>query len=426
MKRFVYDVVVIGGGPAGLAAALEARKNGAEKILICERGSCLGGILEQCIHNGFGLQYFKEELTGPEYADRFIKKVEETDIDVKLDTMVIDILADKRVIAVNETDGLFEMETGAVILAMGCRERTREALAIPGDRPSGIMTAGTAQRYVNVEGYLPGKEVVILGSGDIGLIMARRLTLEGANVKGVLEIMPFSTGLIRNKVQCLDDYDIPLYFNHTVVAIHGKERLQGVTAAEVDQALKPIEGTEKYIPCDTLLLSVGLIPENELSKKIDVRLDPATKGPVVDEKRRTSVPWIFASGNVLHVHDLVDNVTKEGEIAGKSAAEYVQNQFRSRRTRIEVLRGENIGYVVPQYIDFEDRDEKSVRLYMRVKHPDRDVSLVVKNKNGGTIAAFKRDVITPGSMIALPIPTAKLLSDLDSIRVSVVKEGGTE
>lgn len=421
MKKLNYDIVVIGGGPAGLSAALEAKKNGVEKILICERGSCLGGILEQCIHNGFGLQYFKEELTGPEYADRFIKKVQETDIDVKLDTMVIDILEDKKVIAVNRTDGLFEVETKAVILAMGCRERTREALTIPGDRPSGVMTAGTAQRYVNVEGYLPGKEFVILGSGDIGLIMARRLTLEGANVKGVLEIMPFSTGLVRNKVQCLDDYGIPLYLHHTVVEIHGKERLEGVTVAEVDDRLKPIHGTEKYIPCDTLLLSVGLIPENELSKKINVRLDPVTKGPVVDEKRRTNVPWVFASGNVLHVHDLVDNVTAEGETAGKSAAEYIHSQFKVREKRIEVSRGDNIAYVVPQFIDFDNTQEKVVKLYMRVKHPDTNVGIVVKDNTGKALANYKRDIVTPGSMITLPIPANLLLPDLDNISVSVAK-----
>lgn len=319
-----YDIVIIGGGPAGLAAAVSARKSGIESILILERDKELGGILNQCIHNGFGLHTFQEELTGPEYAGRFIEQVEELQIEYKLHTMVMDIGSDKTVTAMNSTDGLFEIKAGAVILAMGCRERSRGALNIPGYRPAGIFSAGTAQRLVNMEGYLPGRKVVILGSGDIGLIMARRMTLEGAQVLAVAELMPYSGGLKRNIVQCLDDYGIPLKLSHTVVEIRGKERVEGITLAQVDEKGRPIPGTEEDYECDTLLLSVGLIPENELSVGMGVELSRVTSGPVVNESLETNIEGVFACGNVLHVHDLVDFVSEEAAAAGRCAARYVQ------------------------------------------------------------------------------------------------------
>ncbi|NLG02868.1 MAG: FAD-dependent oxidoreductase [Clostridia bacterium] len=317
------DLVIIGGGPAGLAAALAAYEAGVKEVLILERDLELGGILNQCIHNGFGLHTFKEELTGPEYAARYIERVKQTKIEYLLDTMVVDIDQSKNVTAMNREQGIIQIEAKAIILAMGCRERTRGALNIPGYRPAGIYTAGTAQYYVNIKGKLPGREVVILGSGDIGLIMARRMTLEGAKVKLVAEIMPKSGGLKRNIVQCLDDFHIPLLLNHTVVDIHGKERLCGVTIAKVDESLKPILETQEYIPCDTLLLSVGLIPENELSAGLGIQFDPKTSLPVVDDHLQTSHPGVFACGNVLHVHDLVDHVSKEADKAGAFAAAYI-------------------------------------------------------------------------------------------------------
>lgn len=326
MKSIIADIAVIGGGPAGMAAALEAHRQGAKKVLIIERNLELGGILQQCIHHGFGLHFFRAELTGPEYAQRFINLVKETEIQVFLETMVLEITSECKIFAVNSEAGMLEIEAKAIVLAMGCRERTRGALRIPGSRPAGIFSAGTAQRYVNIDGYLPGKKAVILGSGDIGLIMARRFTLEGAKVQAVVEALPHPAGLTRNVVQCLEDFEIPLYLESTVVEIHGKKRLEAVTIAKVDGAWNPISGTEQEISCDTLLLSVGLVPENELSSQAGITLDPVTGGPIVDESLMTNLPGIFACGNVLHVHDLVDNVSTESAKAGEFAAEYARKK----------------------------------------------------------------------------------------------------
>ena len=356
-----YDIVIIGCGPAGLAAAAAAYDAGAGKILILERDRMLGGILNQCIHNGFGLHTFNEELTGPEYADRFIRKVEERKIEYKLNTMVMNMTADRTITAMNREDGMFDIEAGAVILAMGCRERPRGALNIPGYRPAGIFTAGTAQRLVNMEGFMPGREVVILGSGDIGLIMARRMTLEGAKVKVVAELMPYSGGLKRNIVQCLDDFGIPLKLSTTVVDIEGKERVEGVTLAKVDGSGKPIPGTEEHYTCDTLLLSVGLIPENDLSRQMGVEMSPVTRGPVVNESLETNLPGVFACGNVLHVHDLVDFVSEEAGIAGRNAAEYVKTgRGAGKESGIPVIAKDGVRYTVPSSIRPEFMNDRLV------------------------------------------------------------------
>ncbi|MGN1191614.1 MAG: NAD(P)/FAD-dependent oxidoreductase [Dorea sp.] len=414
-----YEVVIVGGGPAGLAAAIAARENGIRDILILERDGELGGILNQCIHNGFGLHTFQEELTGPEYADRFIRQVKEQNIEYKLNTMVMHIEENKKIIAMNRQDGMFELQAEAVILAMGCRERPRGALNIPGYRPAGIFSAGTAQRLVNIEGYMPGREVVILGSGDIGLIMARRMTLEGAKVKVVAELMPYSGGLKRNIVQCLDDYGIPLKLSHTVVDIHGKERVEGVTLAEVDEKGNPIPGTEEEISCDTLLLSVGLIPENELSRECGVRMDPVTRGPRVDDSLETSVPGIFACGNVLHVHDLVDFVSEEAGLAGTYAAEYVKRKKREKcdknsgkndgdtfREGVRIIPTGGVRYTVPQVIHPASMGDKVV-VRFRVARPYRKCRIRV-DINGKIVMTKKRPVMAPGEMESIVLERKKL------------------
>ncbi len=420
MKLSEVDVAVIGSGPAGMAAAIKAKEEGAEHVLIFERQEQLGGLLHQCIHNGFGLFYFGQDLTGPEYGRRFVEKIKDLGIEVLLETMVTHLSQDRELVAINKREGPIRLRPKAIVLAMGCRERTRGQLRIPGTRPAGIFTAGTAQRFVNVEGFLPGKRVVILGSGDIGLIMARRLTLEGAEVKAVVEILPYVGGLIRNEVQCLHDFRIPLILEHTVTQIHGEKRIEAVTIAKVDKDKNPIDSTEQVIECDTLLLSVGLIPENELSRMAGVELDPLTGGPVVDEERETNVAGIFAGGNVVHVHDLVDHVSWEAEIAGTWAARYAKKDTFEKKHRWTLRTGRNIRSVVPQII----RGQEDISLYIRVKELEEGVRLKV-----GEIHSQKFRIVKPSEMIRVTLSKNQLeplVGKTDELTIRCEKVGKNE
>jgi NADPH-dependent 2,4-dienoyl-CoA reductase/sulfur reductase-like enzyme len=413
----MYDLIVVGGGPAGLAAACRAWEEGLRSILLVERDDELGGILNQCIHNGFGLHHFREELTGPEYAARFESLLGETGVEVRLGTMVLDLTPERQVHMVGAATGYRVEEARSIVLAMGCRERTRGAISIPGTRPAGVYTAGVAQRFVNLEGWMPGRRVVILGSGDIGLIMARRMTLEGAEVLACVEVMPYSGGLTRNIVQCLDDYGIPLLLSHTVTEIRGRARLEGVVVSQVDESRVPIPGTERFFDCDTLLLSVGLIPENELTRQAGAAIDPRTGGAVVYENMETAIPGVFACGNALHVHDLVDFVTAESQRAGAAAARFVCAGGGAGRPTLEVLPGEGVGYAVPQRIR-PDRAEGSCSLFLRVDRVYGESEILVTS-GGDILAAYRREHLAPGEMERVVLPPPLLERAMGDLTVSV-------
>ncbi|MBE9482594.1 MAG: FAD-dependent oxidoreductase [Chloroflexi bacterium] len=408
LKQREVDVAVIGGGPAGLAAGIKAKEEGAEHVLILERAEELGGLLPQCVHSGWGLLYFNEDLTGPEYGARFIEKANDTKVDFQLESMVIGLTPDREIRTASSKYGYSILKPKAVVLAMGCRERSRGALNIPGTRPGGVFTAGTAQRWVNIQGFIPGKRIVMLGSGDIGMIMARRLTLEGAKIELVAEILPYIGGLVRNQVQCLRDFNIPLLLEHTVTDIHGEDRVEAVTVAAVDSHRNPIPSTERKVECDSLLLSVGLIPENEVSLLAGVKLSPITGGPIVDEFRQTNVPGIFAAGNCTHVNDLVDNVSFESELAGASAAHFAAGE-RLEKGKITLKAGRNIRYIVPQTITAE----RDVTLYMRVSEPEEMVRLKV----GDIMTTKALRIVMPAEMQSIPLSLSQL---------SKLKEGTTE